>query len=78
MTHAYYTENLAAFEKLDQLPGFRTSYDLLFDAEGADGEAYSYADRYPSVVAEMRRELTRARTEFELLRVHGNDVTYPK
>ena len=62
VTHTYYTGSLGAFEKFDQLPGFEASYDLLFDARGEDGEAYSLADRHPAALAKQQGgPVTRAR-----------------
>jgi arylsulfatase A len=78
VTHAYYTGSLGAFESFDRLPGFTTSYDLLFDAQGQDGESYSYADRHPDVVTAMRRELVRARSEFDRLRTRPLEQTFPE
>ena len=78
VTHAYYTSSLGSFEKFDGLPGFSAPYDLLFDANGQDGESYSHADRHPDVVASMRRELARARAEFDPLRTHPLEQTFPE
>ena len=78
VTHAYYTGSLGAFENFDRLPGFTTSYDLLFDAQGQDGESYSYADRQPDVVDAMRRELERARSEFDPLRTLPLEQAFPE
>lgn len=78
VSHAYYTTSLGAFEKFDQLPGFSASYDLLFEAEGPDGESYSYADRHPDVVTSMQRELVRARSEFDPLRTRPLEQTFPE
>ena len=78
VTHAYYTGSLGAFEHFDHLPGFSSSYDLLFDTQGLDGESYSYADRHPEVVAAMRRELVRARSQFDPLRTHALEKTFPE
>jgi uncharacterized sulfatase len=77
VTHSYYTGSLGAFEKFDQLPGFESSYDLLFDARGQDGEAYSYADRYPKVLDEHKAAIDRARAEFDPLRTRDLETTYP-
>jgi hypothetical protein len=70
--------SLGAFEKFDRLPGFDSPYDLLFDARGADGKAYSYADRNPRELQELRSQLERARREFASLRTHPPDRTYPE
>jgi uncharacterized sulfatase len=78
VTHAYYTGSLGAFEHFDRLPGFSSSYDLLFDTRGQDGESYSYADRHPDVVAAMQRELARVRAQFEPLRTHALEPTFPE
>jgi uncharacterized sulfatase len=78
VTHAYYTGSLGAFERFDHLPGFDAPYDLLFDAQGQDGESYSFADRHPDVIAAMRRELARARSEFDPLRTRPLEQTYPE
>ncbi len=77
LTHAYYTGSLGAFERFDRLPGFAASYELLLDASAEDGEAYSVADRYPHVVADMRAELARARRVFDPLRTRPPQSTYP-
>ena len=77
VTHAYYTGSLGAFEKFDQLPGFDSPYDMLLDAHGIDGEAYSYADRYPDVVKDLREALHNARREFNPLRTRPAENTYP-
>ena len=54
VSHGYYTGSLGAFEKFDQLPGFTTSYELLFalGESGAASEIYSVADRYPTWLLE--------------------------
>lgn len=78
VSHAYYTGSLGAFEKFDQLPGFNGSYDMLLDARGVDGEAYSYADRHPEVVSQFKTELRRARAEFYPLRTRPSEKTYPE
>ena len=78
VTHAYYTGSLGAFEKFDQLPGFDSRYDMLLDARGIDGEAYSYADRHPDVVKDMRESLAIARREFDALRSRSAENTYPE
>ncbi len=78
VTHAYYTGSLGAFENFDRLPGFPASYDLLFDTQGPDGESYSYADRHQDVVAAMRRELLRARSEFDPLRTRPLEAAFPE
>ncbi len=77
LTHAYYTGSLGAFERFDQLPGFAAPYELLLDASAEDGEAYSYAQRHPEVVAEMQAALARARNEFYPLRSRPPQSTYP-
>lgn len=77
VTHSYYTGSLGAFEKFDQLPGFESSYDLLFDARGQDGEAYSYADRYPTVLDEHKAAIERARAEVDPLRTRKLETTFP-
>jgi arylsulfatase A len=78
VTHAYYLGSLGAFEKFDRLPGFDSPYDLLFDARGVDGEAYSLADRKPRELQQLRAELERARREFAPLRTRPADRTYPE
>lgn len=78
VTHAYYTGSLGAFEKFDQLPGFGSSYDLLLDANGIDGEAYSYADRNPAAVRALKKALVTARDEFYPLRTRSSEKTYPE
>ena len=78
LTHAYYRRSLGAFEKFDKLDGFASSYDLLFDAASAGGEEYSYADRHPEIVTEMKRVLAAARAQFDELRSREADVTFPK
>ena len=77
VTHAYYTGSLGAFEKFDELPGFERSYDLLFDARGQDGEAYSVADRHPAVAAALKKKLSLARAEFDAMRTRDLEATYP-
>lgn len=78
LTHAYYRRSLGAFEKFDQLDGFKTSYDLLFEAGPAGGEEYSYADRHPDVVQELKAKLETARQTFAPLRTHDPDKTFPE
>jgi uncharacterized sulfatase len=78
VTHAYYLGNLGAFEKFARLPGFDSSYDLLFDANGVEGESYSYADRYPDETRQLKTQLRRARGEFDPLRAHAAERTYPE
>jgi uncharacterized sulfatase len=78
LTHTYYTGSIGAFEKFDQLPGFESSYDMLFDAHGVDGESYSLADRNPEAVARMKRQLAHAREEFDALRTRPPEPTYPR
>ena len=78
LTHAYYRRSLGAFEKFGGLDGFASSYDLLFDARSAGGEEYSYADRHPEIVTEMKRVLAAARAQFGELRTREADVTFPK
>ncbi len=78
LTHAYYRRSLGAFEKFDQLDGFHSSYDLLFEAGPADGEEYSLADRHPKVVDELRSELQAARARFDPLRTRSPDKTFPE
>lgn len=78
LTHAYYRRSLGAFEKFGQLDGFQSGYDLLFDAGEAGGEEYSYADRYPETLEELKRVLAAARAEFDPLRTHAPDKTFPE
>jgi len=78
LTHAYYRRSLGAFEKFDQLDGFQSSYDLLFEAGQAGGEEYSLADRHPAVVQEMKTELSAARARFDPLRTNPPDRTFPE
>ena len=78
LTHAYYRGSLGAFEKFDQLDGFQSSYDLLFEAGPAGGEEYSYADRHPEVVSDLKREIAEARERFAPLRTHPPDPTFPE
>lgn len=77
VTHAYYTGSLGAFANFDHLPGFASSYDLLFDMLSQDGESYSYADRHPDVVAAMQRELARVHLQFDTLRTRELEKTFP-
>jgi uncharacterized sulfatase len=78
LTHAYYRRSLGAFEKFDQLDGFQSSYDLLFEAGPAGGEEYSYADRHPELVTELKAEIALARERFAPLRTHTPDPTFPE
>ena len=78
LTHTYYTGSIGAFEKFDQLPGFESSYDMLFDARGVDGESYSLADQYPEILAQMKRHLAGARKEFDAMRTRPAEATYPQ
>ena len=78
LTHAYYRRSLGAFEKFDQLDGFQSSYDLLFEAGSAGGEEYSYADRHPEIVEAMKSELAAARQRFDAARTHPPDRTFPE
>jgi arylsulfatase A len=77
MTHAYYTTSIGAFEQFNKLPGFESSYDLLFDARALNGESYSVAEREPETVVRFKRELLNARKEFDLLRTRPAEKTYP-
>ncbi len=78
LTHSYYRRSIGAFEKFDQLDGFTSAYELLFRASGIGIEEYSHADRHPKIVAKMKRELATARSEFEPLRTHEPDKTFPE
>lgn len=78
VTHAYYLGSLGAFEKFDRLPGFSAPYEMLLDADGIDGEAYSYADRFPGILTEHREALGRARRQFDELRTRDLEETYPR
>lgn len=78
VTHAYYLGNLGAFEKFDRLPGFSAPYEMLLDADGIDGEAYSYADRFPGILTEHKEALGRARQQFDALRTRDLEETYPR
>jgi len=78
LTHAYYRGILGAFEKFGQLDGFRSSYDMLYEVGPPGGEEYSYADRYPEVVTELKAEIAAARERFAPLRTHPPDATFPK
>jgi uncharacterized sulfatase len=78
LTHVYYRGSVGAFEKFNQLPGFESSYDLLFDARRADGESYSLADRHPDTVARFKSALLAARKEFDELRTRDPEKTYPQ
>lgn len=78
LTQAYYRGSLGDFQKFDQLDGFQSSYDLLFEAGPAGGEEYSYADRYPDVVSELKTEIAAARERFAPLRTHPPDPTFPE
>ena len=70
--------SLGAFEKFDQLPGFAAPYEMLLDAEGIDGEAYSYADRFPGILNEHKEALMTARRHFDALRTRDLEATYPR
>ena len=78
VTHAYYLGSLGAFEKFDRLPGFPAPYEMLLDADGIDGEAYSYADRFPGILTEHKEALARARRQFDALRTRDLEDTYPR
>ena len=78
LTHTYYKNNIAAFEKFDQLPGFESSYDMLFNAVESNGESYSFAHRNPDTVARMKSQLAAARQEFDALQTRPEEATYPK
>ena len=78
VTHAYYLGSLGAFEKFDRLPGFSAPYEMLLDADGIDGEAYSYADRFPGILKEHRDALDRARRHSPPLRTRDLEATYPQ
>lgn len=78
VTHSYYRKSLGAFEKFGTLDGFQGSYDLLFAASNAGGEAYSYAERYPGIVEELKSELSKARSYFDSMRTHPPDKTFPQ
>ena len=78
VTHAYYLLNLGAFEKFDRLPGFSGPYEMLLDADGVDGEAYSYADRFPDILEDHKEALKRGRRQFDPLRTRDLEATYPE
>ena len=78
VTHAYYLGSLGAFEKFNQLPGFSAPYEMLLDADGIDGEAYSYADRFPAVLKDHKEALARARGQFDSMRTRDLEETYPR
>ncbi|MEZ6148467.1 MAG: hypothetical protein R3B91_24160, partial [Planctomycetaceae bacterium] len=78
LTHSYYRRSLGAFEKFDQLDGFASGYDLLFDAREAGGEEYSYADREPAALNELKATLAAGRAEFDELRTRPPDRTFPE
>ena len=78
VTHAYYLGSLGAFENFDQLPGFAAPYEMLLDADGIDGEAYSYADRLPGILNEHKEALMSARRHFVALRTRDLEPTYPR
>lgn len=78
LTHSYYTGSLGAFEKFNQLPGFTSDYELLFDLRAESGESYSVAERHPQVVKQLRAALKTAREEFEPLRTQPAQTTYPR
>ena len=78
VTHAYYLGSLGAFEKFDRLPGFSAPYEMLLDADGIDGEAYSYADRFPGILGAHKEALGRARRQFGALRTRDLEETYPR
>ena len=78
VTHAYYLGSLGAFEKFDRLPGFAAPYEMLLDADGIDGEAYSYADRFPGILDEHKEALVSARRRFDAFRTRDLEETYPR
>lgn len=78
VTHAYYTGSLGAFEKFDELPGFEGSYEMLLDADGIDGESYSYADREPEALRAHQQALEGARRKFHPMRSRALETTYPE
>lgn len=78
LTQSYYRTSIGDFAKFGQLPGFKQSYDLLFDAEAANGEAYSVADRHPITVKKLRSALEKAQHDFDLLRTRSKDKTFPE
>ncbi|MCB2096849.1 MAG: sulfatase-like hydrolase/transferase [Parvularculaceae bacterium] len=78
LTHSYYRRSLGAFEKFDQLDGFTSSYDLLFDAKDAGGEEYSFADREPEALNELKAALAAGRAKFDELRTRPPDRTFPE
>jgi uncharacterized sulfatase len=78
VTHAYYRRSLGAFEKFDQLDGFDSPYELLFDANAAGGEEYSYADREPDALARLKAALASSREQFASMRTRPPDRTFPE
>jgi len=78
LTHVYYRRSLGAFEKFEQLDGFESSYDLLYDALSPGGEEYSLAARYPEVVLTMKTELAAARQRYAPFRTRQPDKTFPE
>ncbi|MEK7266565.1 MAG: sulfatase [Pseudomonadota bacterium] len=78
LTHAYYRRSLGAFEKFGTLDGFEEGYDLLFDASDAGGEEYSYAEREPEELSNLKQAITDARAEFDALRTRPPDKTFPE
>ena len=78
LTHTCYRRSIGAFEKFDQLDGFQGSYDLLFKAQAAGGDAYSFADREPEVLGAMKSQLAKARQDFDAMRTVPAEETFPR
>lgn len=78
LNRAYYRKNLGAMDKFSQIDGFTGDYGLLFDLTDPHPERYSLAREYPGEVADLTTKLETRSKEFDALRRHEPDRTYPR
>lgn len=78
LNRAYYRKNLGAMDKFSQIDGFTGDYGLLFDLNDPHPERYSLARENPEVVADLTSQLEVRAKEFDTLRRHEPDRTYPR
>lgn len=78
LNRAYYRKNLGAMDKFSQIDGFTSDYGLLFDLHDPYPERYSLARENPEVVADLASQLALRAKEFDSLRRHEPDRTYPR
>ncbi len=78
LTHVYYRRSLGAFEKFDQLDGFNSSYNMLFDMREDGNERYSVADRQPDALQDLKTQLQLGRQKFRPMMRQAPDKTFPE